>query len=193
MKWGISQNISNLLIQNKIIEEENQELYIYGLHQGFIIILNVITTFLLSMFFQSIWNGIIFLVVYIPLRSYAGGYHAKTELRCFIQSILVLVGVFWSIKHVQEINGIFIFLFVLAGIIIYICSPVADQNKPLSKMEIEIYRKRSRTIVLIEGSAFFISLYMGVSTIYINIFYCFIVLTFLLILGKIKSLKEFSR
>ena len=41
-----------------------------------------------------------FILAYIPIRSYAGGYHASTQLRCYILSNAVVVAVLIAIRLV---------------------------------------------------------------------------------------------
>ena len=38
------------------------------------------------------------MVTYIPIRVYAGGYHARINLRCYIFSVLMLIGVSYTLK-----------------------------------------------------------------------------------------------
>ena len=39
----------------------------------------------------KVFESIAFLVFYIPLRSYAGGYHASTPWRCYFISIVFII------------------------------------------------------------------------------------------------------
>ena len=63
-------------------DKEEQEILQYGLHQGFTILLNLVTLIVCGI----LWNELslmlfLFLGIFF-LRPYAGGYHADTELRC---------------------------------------------------------------------------------------------------------------
>ncbi|MFQ7801627.1 MAG: accessory gene regulator B family protein [Coprobacillus cateniformis] len=56
-------------------------------------------TLILGYIFGNLIQTMIFLLSYIPLRSYAIGYHAKTEQVCFIFStlLIIVVEIFFSI------------------------------------------------------------------------------------------------
>jgi accessory gene regulator B len=67
------------MAQSEIISVEDNELYEYGLHQSFILLANIFTTILVGWIFNMMIESIIFLLAFVPLRSYAGGYHAKRQ------------------------------------------------------------------------------------------------------------------
>jgi len=138
------------LIEDGAIEEEDREIYEYGLHYGIATLINILCTLLIGLCMGMFVEAVLFMIVYIPLRSYAGGIHAKTELRCFIYSNLIVVVILAVGKLladtliVQLIAGI-----IAAGIIIFF-APVEDQNKPLDEDEVRIYGRKARKILLIE-------------------------------------------
>lgn len=79
------------MVKNEIIPSDDREIYIYGLKQGFILLVNIFTTFVIGFAFNKTMETIIFLVTYIPLRIYAGGYHARTQMGCYICSVVLIV------------------------------------------------------------------------------------------------------
>ncbi len=70
--------VVDYFIQNNIIKEKDKELYLYGLQQGAFILVNIVTTLLIGYAFDMIWQSVVFMVAYLPLRAFAGGYHART-------------------------------------------------------------------------------------------------------------------
>lgn len=75
--------------ENKIIDDDI-ELYIYGLNNGFTIILNIVTAIVLSYIVQK-ENLVLFLLAsFIPLRSYCGGIHSNSRLLCYIYSNIII-------------------------------------------------------------------------------------------------------
>ncbi|MEG0830358.1 MAG: accessory gene regulator B family protein [Anaerovoracaceae bacterium] len=142
----------NALIQKKIIEKSEEELYFFGINQLYVFLLNIATTVVLGAICGMIWQSILFSVAYIPLRRYAGGYHAKTQGMCYCMSILLIVCVLMIIHFVSfEKIGLIIML-VLSFIIIFARAPVESENKALSTAENKIYRLKSRVILTIEVS-----------------------------------------
>lgn len=54
---------------------------------GITVLLNLISTIVIGVIASNVFESIAFFVFYIPLRSYAGGYHASTPRRCYFISI----------------------------------------------------------------------------------------------------------
>lgn len=79
---ALAEKIVRRLRDRQIISKENEELYKYGFNIGLTILINLLSSVLVGVFFGMIFESMIFLMGYIPLRSYAGGYHARTPLRC---------------------------------------------------------------------------------------------------------------
>lgn len=133
------------------------------------------------------WECMLFLAIYIPLRKYAGGWHASTQLRCFILST-ALTALALIIIGAVPLTGLALILLIAPGsIVIFIISPVADANKPLSKNEHKVYGRRARVILTVilaisAGLAFF-NLLIIVACIGTAIS----TLSIMLILGLIKN------
>lgn len=53
-----SECITQSLIDNQIIESEERELYRYGIQQGLTIVLNLVTTLLIGLLCDMIWQSI---------------------------------------------------------------------------------------------------------------------------------------
>ncbi|WP_303864846.1 accessory gene regulator B family protein [Alkalibaculum bacchi] len=70
--------ITDWFIRNEVIPLEDKELYTYGLKQGSLMVLNIGTIIIIGIILKMIWQSILLMFVYIPLRTYAGGYHART-------------------------------------------------------------------------------------------------------------------
>ena len=140
----LTQKLISSLIDNNIIKKEDEEIYMYGLNQIVFVTLNLITTIFIGLIFNKIFEVILFMVTYIPIRVYAGGYHARTKLRCYIFSVLMLISVCYILK-LNLLNSyllIVILAIIFSGVILYL-APVEDKNKPLDKIEIEVYTKRT--------------------------------------------------
>lgn len=142
-----SEAITDILVENSVIAEEQKSLYTYGLHQLGITILNVATTLVIGLFVGMVWQGLLFLLAYIPLRRYAGGYHAKTELRCYMASTLLVLFFLFGIYTIPAHLSVLFPLFLISGAVVYFLAPIESMNKPLDKIERMVYRRRSRYIL----------------------------------------------
>lgn len=116
--------------------DSDKIVYLYGLSAGITILENIVITLILGYIFGNLIQTMIFLLSYIPLRSYAGGYHAKTEQVCFIFStlLIIVVEIFFSIFF--RFNYVELMGFVIISIfLIVINSPFESEKKSLSMVK----------------------------------------------------------
>ncbi len=179
--------IAQRLKDNNTIDDEHYEICRYGLQQGFIIILNIVSTVAVGVVFGMLWQAVFFTAIYIPLRSYAGGYHANTALRCYIYSILLMIAVLLAIRHITIPSFICIIILVISVSVIAMVAPVEDLNKPLDKMEKAVYKKRTIIISTFEGLLLLISLTLNLMQITYCIVWAFILMATILLIGKSKN------
>ncbi|MGF7050755.1 accessory gene regulator B [Paenibacillus sp. DS2015] len=175
------------LIELGSIKEDEKDLYAYGLQQGLIIILNILTTVAIGLFSGMFWQSILFMAAYLPLRSFAGGYHANTQLLCYLYSIILTSTVLMAIKLIPWTNPMCLGLALFAGVIIFILGPVEDSNKPLDQIEIATYRKRTRAILLVELVIILFILEIGQNNILPGMSVSLFALSVMLVLGKVKN------
>lgn len=174
-------------MQSNVIEAEDIEIYIYGINQIFVSILNIVSALIIGLIFGVLWEIAVFMAVYIPLRSYAGGYHAKTPLRCYIFSVIMLIIVSTGIKYLYVAEWVYYAFFALSIIVVFILSPVEDKNKPLDEIEYKVYKKRAILITIAEILLSILLKMIGLDNIFIAVVYSFIVLSVMLIAGMIKN------
>lgn len=190
MAMNLLDKITDKLIVNGAIRAEERELYEYGLQQGLLIIANMLTTIAIGFLFKMVWQSILFMIVYIPLRSFAGGYHAKTQSRCYFFSILLTTSVLLAIKLIPRTNFNIIGLALIAGIIIYVLAPVEDANKPLDETETAVYKKRARVILAVELCTMLLMMGLGLSGVSLCISISMFALSIMLVIGKVKTVKS---
>lgn len=86
----LSCKIADRLEHCGIISKSNRTLYEYGLRQMFATILNILTMLLIGFIMGLAVPAMVYTIAYIPLRVYAGGYHASTPQRCWAFSAIML-------------------------------------------------------------------------------------------------------
>lgn len=148
--YGVCEKATDLMVQNEIISSEDREIYAYGLRQGFILLINIFTALLIGFVFNKTTETTVFLASYIPLRIYAGGYHARTQIGCYIFSIVMIISVLLATEFILWTNFICITISIVSALIIYTLSPVEDMNKPLDVAEVKVYRRKARIILGLE-------------------------------------------
>lgn len=137
---------------------------------------------LFGMFFQSI----VFLVMFIPLRMYAGGYHAKTQIRCSIVSVCILCTIFEAVKIVPWYSWMAFIIFVISFLTIFFLAPVENDKKRLDKLELQVYKIKTRKILILESIVAIICIFLKLRIIYKIQLYSLAVVAIILLLGKLK-------
>lgn len=145
--------IMDFIIHNRKIDDEEAEIVRYGLEMAILKVTFFAAALVVSIFMNSFWQFIIFISLFSLLRSYAGGYHAQTRTRCFVQSILLIVAAIMIINITQKITYIIVPLSVIAlaaGIIIWRIAPVDSKNKRLESDEKFSLRRKTRITLIAE-------------------------------------------
>ncbi len=142
----ISLKIANFIFKNTELDPELFEVYKYGIEITISTLLNIFWIIAASMVLSDVFSGMIFLAVFISLRSFVGGYHAKTYFMCNALFLLTYLLVYYisSIAVVfveEELLSRFLTIIILLGIIPIIAfAPVQHKNKPLSEKKSRVYR-----------------------------------------------------
>ena len=173
--------IVNNLVHSGVIKEEDAEIYIYGINQILTSVLNVSSALIIGLIFGVFPEIAVFMAAYIPLRSVAGGYHAKTPLSCYVFSVIMLIVVSIGLKYLHYA------VFVAATLVVLLLSPVEDRNKPLAEIEQKVYKKRTMNIAAAEVMVCLALKFVGYDNLFVAVVYSFVVLSFMLVAGKVKN------
>lgn len=189
MKASVFERIVDRLANNEIIPTQDKDLYTYGLKQGLWMVMHIITTLVIGFVFGMVLESFVFMLVYIPLRTYAGGYHATTYGRCYLFSVLMISIVLRGIKTFQHIDSLTIIFIAIActGGIIYLLGPVESENKPLSKRERKVYKQRIGMILLFLFTIELVLSISGQEKLVISIIMALIALVVMMIVEIIKN------
>ena len=183
----LSHKICRNLEQSGIVKAEDSELYIYGINQILFAILNLSSALIIGVICGVFFEVAVFMVAYIPLRSFAGGVHAKTPLRCYIISVIMLIGISLCMKYVSVACHVYYVILAATSLVVFILSPVEDKNKPLDMIEQSVYKKRANVISLVELLLSILLKTLGLDSLFVAIVYSYTVLSIMLIAGKIKN------
>lgn len=143
---NISEKITNRLIRNNVIDNCSREIYLFGVEQFLTIVLNIVTTLAIGIVLGELWQSLLFVLLFMALRTYAGGYHASTPMGCYLLTSSIIAIALSVLKYIEINIFVCVGLLIISGVVILILSPVASENKPLDNIEFVIYRKK--TIVI---------------------------------------------
>lgn len=184
---SVSNKLVSLLIKNGTIKSDDRDLYVYGIHQACLFILNIATTIVVGLILGMLWEGIAFSLAYIPMRTYAGGYHSKTQFRCYLLSIAIITASLLAVKFIPWNGFICTVIMLCAGLVVLILAPVEDRNKPLDEQEKAVYRKRTYAILGVLVGIALLSWFTGSLFISISIAVALFVLSIMLVFGILKN------
>lgn len=131
------------LIANGTIEEEKAALYEFGFEQGFRTMAETLLLLATGILLRVFWQCVLLLVVFTPIRRYAGGYHAKTPMQCAVKTwILTTAALLWYRFMPAYPVAQWVVMGAVLLAILLLC-PVEDEHKPLQEYEIKKYRKKA--------------------------------------------------
>lgn len=183
----ISENIVNNFSKNKSLTTEEKEEYNYALNIFLSYALHLVTLLVIVFFTKMYWQGILYNFAYIFLRTYAGGFHAKSPKVCYFFSIFLCTAALLIIKYTDYNFNSIVAQSIVSYLIIMLLSPVEDKNKPLDEIETKVFRLRARIIATIYLVSIFIALFLNFYSFAFVISLCLTILSVMVILGLIKN------
>ena len=147
-----SAHTTAILINAEIINETEKEVYEYGFRMLFAYLFNLMTAIAIGITMGQLWECLVLTFVFVPLRSYAGGYHASSEGKCYVLSVGMVVLDLFMLRYFPGWFhiGVGILVLLAAAAIIMLLAPVENKNKPLDLDEIRVYSRRTYIVLTIE-------------------------------------------
>ena len=186
----LSSKISSKFVEHKIITEDMVDIYKYGVEITISSIIGFILILIIGLIFKSLMQALIFYIIFIILRSFTGGYHASSYLKCnLIFSIVASLVIFFS-KAATEVRfstGIINILFLPALSVFIWLAPIENPNKLIEKKR-RIYFKTGSVLAAV-------ILYILSLILYINnhIFESAIIVTTMFITAVMCMITKFQK
>lgn len=179
-------NITNYLICEKVIKDDDREIYQYGFEQVFSSLLNIATMLLLGIILGKIYQSLVLILSFMALRSYSGGYHANTPLHCYLLTVMSISAALSIMKFITIDRFICLGLLVLSSVVILLLSPIGSQNKPLGEIEKIIYRKKTIIVWSVETCVAIVFIILDITEIHIAITLAQVIISIALIFGNLQ-------
>ena len=188
MIYKTGQFITEKLIKLGRVDPDDRELFEYGIFLVISQIIYALVCIISGIVLRCVAESLVLFVSFNFARKYSGGFHASTELRCFIISSLSILCSVSLIKlfEIKDLRVPFIILFAAASAVFIILSPLDTDEKPLDENEKVRFRRLSflvlgvlAAVCIVTFPSFrFISYSAGTAVILESVF---------LILGKLKN------
>lgn len=134
MNYLISKILKFITDQNVIGEDDDvQDFYRYGIEISISSLLNIILVLTVGLLIDHVLESIIFLFLFILIRSFTGGYHADTYFRCnLLMCVTFILTVFANVIMSDKITLLIaIVLACITEIIVFALGPIENKNKPI--------------------------------------------------------------
>lgn len=149
------------MLASQAFPEEDTPLVLFGILQGLRTLIEIIILLCTGLFMNLFWQGVVILLAFMPLRIYAGGYHARTPMECAVKTWLLFLGILLLYKLTPGFLWIQILLLVITGLSLWKFAPVEHENKPLEEYEVIKYRKLAFGVYGTETALFVILWLLG--------------------------------
>ncbi len=148
---SISNKLLQYLIKADVIDKSEDALayYKYGLEITISSLLNIVLIFSIGIISGQLIESILFLICFIPLRRFTGGYHANSYLKCnilFSVLFIILLLIFNLTVTRVSFYGCIIMLVFSIAIFLSEC-PMEHSNKPLTDSQ----KKKNKCLSIILG------------------------------------------
>lgn len=142
--------VVNWMIQCKVIDDVDKELYTYALNSFFLLVTPVILAGSIGLCVGSLEHGVVLILPFVFLRKFSGGYHAKRLSMCILgSSFLLALCIILSMN--VKCDWKLIITTVIASVSLVIFSPMESANRKLDDDEKRIYKKAIVFLVMLFG------------------------------------------
>ena len=134
MKY-LSEKITDYIVKAGAISEKSYAVYQYGFQIGLEMLSCFIVCFFIAIYLHMIPEFIVFTMIFILLRTYAGGVHMNNFWSCFLCSVVVQTAVL-LISGMYQMESVLAWVFIVLGSILIVkYAPVETLSRELDRDE----------------------------------------------------------
>lgn len=185
----IAKGLTNYVIRKGMVDEADRNIYEYGftitIEVGLFALVSLFMTLCLHMFVE----GVLFFIIFAPLRSYAGGLHLEKYLSCFVLSCLTFSGILLVVRYVQIPIYFSLMAFFLLEIVVYALYPVENANREVDREEDIYFRKKLKIFLILDMLIAVVCVALKKDGYILMIAATFLMVAVTMMLGKYKNRK----
>lgn len=180
--------LTDYIVREEAIKEDERKEFIYGFQTALEILLCIIISCILSYTLGMFKEGILFAIIFIPLRSYAGGLHLDNYWSCLLLSCLT----FGTILVVSRFTNLRVEISFLGTIIlleaIWHMYPVENANRIIDEKEDIHFKRKLKHFLFMDLIIAIIYFIFKKETYLLVIFATLFMIAITMIIGKCKNL-----
>ena len=143
----LSHIIADFFIRQKVVPEEQREIYEYGFELSISSVIGILLVLAIGLVSGRFWESVVFYIVFCFTRLFTGGYHAPNHLLCkvtFVGALLAVLAADWLLQGIKDYYWFILHIYSLA--IICSSAPIESSNKELTERQ----KVRCKIIAIIE-------------------------------------------
>lgn len=151
----LSRKLADAMVGAGAAREQDREVYEYGLEVLISTAASVACVIAAGVLLGKAAETIAFLIVFIALRSAAGGFHASTHFRCFLVMMAAYAASMALLFSVPQgiLKWVAVSAAALACAVVAIYAPAPHENRPVGDGELRRFRALSLWIAGAEAIA----------------------------------------
>lgn len=192
MLHNSAQKIADFLCKKNIISKEETEIYTYGYETFISALIDFVLIMGLGFLFNRPMNTFIAFMMFVSVRLYTGGYHAKTYLKCKLTMCLIMALII-GYSFFEFPIYITLLILLMFNLTVLFMAPIENKNKPIEQQEKIKNKKISIALSLIWSFIGVITYYYVVNisaTITITAFFITLLMVFEVYRKEAKSSEE---
>ena len=181
--------------QNYVMTDEDEKIYRYGYVLLCEVVLNLVIALAIGIVFSKTKEVIFFLGMYIPLRSFCGGWHADKIWKCTVISNVILLLQVYGIENIKmylSMNGMLLIFFFNIICVCFI-SPVDTEMKKISQDEKKTYKRKIKFILIFHVIIAIITVLSDADEFTFGLMFVYIMQNVMLLMEIIKHKKCYFR
>lgn len=144
----LADKLADYVVRSGVVPEQAYAVFQYGFQIGIEMVICFMASLSIALFLHMLPEFLVFIIIFILLRTYAGGLHMGSFVSCFLCSVIVQTAVL-------VLNSVYHFPLMCAWFIIVSCSslilwlsPVGNVNRELDENEKKHFKKVIFKIVI---------------------------------------------
>ena len=139
---------TDYFIKNKIISQEEREIYEYGFAITIHTILSTIGLLAIGALLHRFWYAVIIISIFSAFQTNGGGYHANTHLKCFLTMVIILL-IALGISYLPLSPYIAETASIISVILLFVFPLTLHLNKAYLASQAPQLRRKSRLVTLL--------------------------------------------
>ena len=143
--------------------QAHRAVYIYGFELSLSSLAVMGSVFILSCLCGAVHTSITFSLIFVSIRLFSGGYHAKTYGRCFILSNGVYLACLGMACLIQTLRITFLCpaMILLSMAVVFVLAPIKNNNHPMSDASYQKNRNIALVFTTCEGLYFLVTYFLS--------------------------------